>query len=426
MSENNKQNKDSDQAVDTKTVISNANKTDTLTPDAATKSEPEAPSGNKEEKTAKIKKTESSAAKKTRSKSLEKKPFLMKTLVTFSLVFSTLAVTISGWLYYQSLQNAFSENITTLSNQQNRLINQLNASTLNQPQLQKLSAQIQALETSKQSQDTIIASAQSEQTFRLDSFNAKLDRLDNTTKEDWKLAEAEYLIRLANQRLLLESDTDGAITLLTNADDILNALKDPITFSTRKALAKDIQALSATSAFDLEGAYLTLDALYDRVAELPQKEPSQVFQRSDNTTTPSIDSNTTKLQSTLNNLWSNLSSLVVITYDSKPIKALLPPAEYQELIAGLQLQIDIAQVSLIKREAVIYQHAITRVNDAINEYFDTQSNSVITFLQTLSTMQEINPAPELPQPRDSLLAIKSLMESWNNRSQTVNELTGGE
>ena len=38
---------------------------------------------------------------------------------------------------------------------------------------------------------------------RLDSHNKRLLSLSSTSREDWLLAEAEYLLRLANQRLLM-------------------------------------------------------------------------------------------------------------------------------------------------------------------------------------------------------------------------------
>ncbi len=426
MTEKTKHTQEPDQTTDTHASTPETVKTDSLPSDTASNAKPEKTNTNKTDKASTVKKANRSDSKKANT--TNKKTSSVKWLIAFSLLFSMTAVALSGWLYYQSLQNTLSEDIERLSSQQNRLSNALSASTLSQSQLQQLASQVSILNNSKQSQDAIIATAQTNQAAQLASFDAKLNRLDNTTKEDWKLAEAEYLIRLANQRLLLESDTAGALTLLSSADDILNELKDPITFATRKALAKDMQALDATSDFDLEGAYLTLNALYDRVTELPQREPSQAWQAGNNATDNATHSDTDETQSTLDSLWSGLRSLVVISYDSKPIKALLPPAEYQELITGLQLQIDIAQVSLIKREKVIYQHALSRVENAIAEHFDTQSNSVIAFTQTLSNMQQINPAPELPQPRDSLLAITSLMKSWNKREQSEAsaETTGDE
>ena len=341
----------------------------------------------------------------------------VKSLVTASLCLSVIALAVSGWLYYQSTQSSLPQDITLLQNQQNNLDKKISTNTLNQAQLKTLIEQIRNTDKTTQAEKQQLADKQNQQDEQILSLEAKLSRLDNTTKEDWKLAEAEYLIRLANQRLLLESDSNGAITLLNNADDILNELEDPIVFATRKALAKDIQALSSVSQFDLEGAYLKLSALYDNVPTLPQREPSKKWQSSTNETASTESSNTevSSIEAALASFWQSLRSLVVINYDHKPIKTLLPPAEYQELVTGLQLQLDVAQVALLKGESVIYQQSLKRVGDAVTEHFDTQSKAVTSFLSNLTSMQQLNPAPSFPLPRDSLTAMKSLMQNWTSR-----------
>ena len=338
--------------------------------------------------------------------------------VSFGL--SAIAIATSGWLYFQSTQSTVNQDIEQVITQQMNLDKKFNTNTLNQSQLNQLIEQVKNSEQTIQAQKEQLSTQKTQQAEKLLSLESKLNRLNSTTKEDWKLAEAEYLIRLASQRLLLESDSSGAATLLNNADDILNELEDPIVFATRKALAKDIQALKSISPFDLEGAYLKLNALYDSVQTLPQREPSKEWQ-ANSTASKSATSTTTTNQftSALESFWQSLRSLVVINYNHKPIKALLPPAEYQELITGLQLQLEIAQVALIKGEPVIYQTALSRVANATTEHFETQSNRVISFLTSLTALQQLNPSPDLPLPRESLITMKSLMKEWTNRSDNT-------
>ena len=344
-------------------------------------------------------------------------PSTTKLFVSVSFGLSAIAIVTSGWLYFQSTQSTVNQDIKQVAIQQANIDRKINASMLNQSQLNQLIEQVKQSEQTIQTQKDQLLTHQSQQSEKLLSLESKINRLSSTTKEDWKLAEAEYLIRLANQRLLLESDNIGAATLLSNADDILNELEDPIVFTTRKALAKDIQALKSISPFDLEGAYLKLNALYDSVQTLPQREPSKEWQA--NTTAKPTTSTTNQLTSALESFWQSLRSLIVINYNHKPIKALLPPAEYQELITGLQLQLEIAQVALIKGEPVIYHTALSRVANATTAHFETQSNRVISFLASLTTLQQLNPSPDLPLPRESLIAMKSLMKEWTNRGDNT-------
>ncbi|RCW93025.1 uroporphyrinogen-III C-methyltransferase [Marinomonas foliarum] len=349
-------------------------------------------------------------------------------LGSLALGLSAIAVATSGWLYFQSIQTTLPQDVQQLMAQQNTLSSKLSGNTLNQSQLSELIKKVSLSEQVIQSQKEQLITQQALQNEKLQSLQAKLNRLSNTTKEDWKLAEAEYLIRLANQRLLLEADSSGAVTLLSNADDILNELQDPIVFATRKALAKDIQALKSINQFDLEGAYLQLNTLYDSVESLPQREPSKEWQANTSKTLSENaeveNTSVNSFKSVLDSFWTSIRSLVVINYNHKPIKALLPPAEYQQLITGLQLQLEVAQVALIKGEPAIYQQALSRVANATTEHFETQSTTVTTFLASLTALQQLNPSPDLPSPRDSLLAVKSLTKEWNSRgaenTETIN------
>ncbi|MEC9482012.1 MAG: uroporphyrinogen-III C-methyltransferase, partial [Halomonas sp.] len=61
----------------------------------------------------------------------------------------------------------------------------------------------------------------------LDRVLAELSKEQEAEPSDWLYAEVEYLLRLANQRLQLERDVDGAISLLQTADQRLAAIDNP-------------------------------------------------------------------------------------------------------------------------------------------------------------------------------------------------------
>src|SRR5690606_16217521 len=96
---------------------------------------------------------------------------------------------------------------------------------------------------------------------RLENANRRLRAMSSTNREDWKLAEAEYLLRLANQRLLMERDGGNALALAQEVDQILRDLNDTDLFPVRRALARDITALKLADQVDREGLYLQLMAL---------------------------------------------------------------------------------------------------------------------------------------------------------------------
>lgn len=338
------------------------------------------------------------------------------TLPAVALFVGVVAMGLSGWQYYQSqIVNNHQSSITATEKKVVALEQQLSRIDRNVENNTQLTRRISDINNTVTETQAEAKALQSHTEQALIDISSKINKLSNADKNDWLLAEAEYLIRLANQRLLLDKDTRSAISLLSNADTILASLEDPLMFATRKAVAQDIQALKSVTSFDIEGRYLQLSALYDQVAILPQREPSKAWlaQQANTKATPAQENNS-PIKQLLQEAWQGIKSLVVINYDQKPIKPLLPPAEYQELVTGIQLQLDVAQVALLKGEPVIYEKSLERIAKAVNQHFDTSAQSTIAFMTTLTSLQQVNPNPDVPMPRASLQAMKSLMQNWQS------------
>ena len=346
-------------------------------------------------------------------------------LIYITFVLSAGALALSGWQFYQASIEDYDSKLSRISQSNAKLETILAQQTQAvaqvepiQSALSKVIPALKKLETDDQNTQENTAKLGAEIT----SVRKQLSRLKNTSKEDWKLAEAEYLVRLANQRLLMEKDIDGAEQLLVSADAILAEMKDPILFETRRALAKDIQALKSTRSFDLEGVYLQLDALSSQVNSLEQKEPSKLFSQavsSDATNETVTPDDTSYAKAIAQDIWQTLRSLVVINYNNKPIKPLLPPTEYQQLITGIQLQVNVAQLALLKQESSVYQIALEHIANAVNEHFDIDSATVSGYLTSLTALQQVNVSPELPLPRASLTSMKDLMQNWNGTGKNT-------
>ena len=85
-----------------------------------------------------------------------------------------------------------------------------------------------------------VQNAMNEMAQRVDNTAARVLALSSVNRDDWKIAEAEYLLRLANQRVLLERNSGNAVALAQNVDEILRDLNDPDLFPVRKALAREM------------------------------------------------------------------------------------------------------------------------------------------------------------------------------------------
>jgi uroporphyrin-3 C-methyltransferase len=84
-----------------------------------------------------------------------------------------------------------------------------------------------------------------------------------------RLAEADFLLRLGEQRLRLFADVAGAREAYALADSQLSEVSDPRVTSVRQTLALERDALAAVAVADLAVILARLDALADGVADWP-------------------------------------------------------------------------------------------------------------------------------------------------------------
>ncbi len=94
------------------------------------------------------------------------------------------------------------------------------------------------------------------------------------SRQQWRLAESEHLLRLAALRLSALQDIDSATELVQGADDILRVNNDPGAFAARAQLAKSLEALRALPRPDRTGLFLQLGALRDQAAQLQPLNPA--------------------------------------------------------------------------------------------------------------------------------------------------------
>ena len=134
-----------------------------------------------------------------------------------------------------------------------------NKNKVNQLSLQN---ELNALNTFSHEQKNKIAALQLQLLKAASEFNNQ--QIYNPKK--WQMAEALYLIKLAQQRIVLEQDAVGAINILKAGDKILLDTQDVGLMLVRQQLAKDILALNSVQAEDLQGIYLRLNVLAEKVS----------------------------------------------------------------------------------------------------------------------------------------------------------------
>ena len=144
-----------------------------------------------------------------------------------------------------------------------------------------LATQINHLDQAAQTQQRLQQQSLQAQQSRIDELDQQLQdaniisqqaiTITNRNQRDWVLAEIDYLLRIANRRLQIARDINGAIAALHAADQRLFELGDLNFFEIRKLLSADIARLKVLHQADINGAALSLDQMINNLDALPFK-----------------------------------------------------------------------------------------------------------------------------------------------------------
>ncbi|MCO7232780.1 MULTISPECIES: uroporphyrinogen-III C-methyltransferase [unclassified Cobetia] len=265
--------------------------------------------------------------------------------------------------------------------------------------LDKSASQVSDLDKrlSSESQDTEQA---------LNKVLEELSKSQQTDARDWHYAEAEYLLRLANQRLQLERDVNGADALLENADARIAAANNPALLPVRKAIQSELASLDSVPRVDRSGIYLALLAEQEQLARLPLKQDvAEIAAKVENDAAP-----TGGWQQQLARFGNELKDLVTVRRHDEALEALITPEQESYLRQNVRLVLEQAQLALLKEEPKLYQAAIDKAITLVNGYYDTKTDGVQNAVAKLEELKSKTIRPELPDISASLSKLRELIE----------------
>ncbi len=268
------------------------------------------------------------------------------------------------------------------------------------------SQRLQALEEKLASQRELIATQQRQ----IDHNARELLEAGNRTRTDWLLAEAEYLLRIANQRLMIEKDIRGALSALKAADEVLAESDDIGVYPVRQQLAKEILALKGIAGVDRTGLYLQLEAAIDSIHQLTDQALISENAPGFLTGNQSGDSGNDGAGNPLTEAWrevkSTLQQVVVVRRLDEKVKPLLSPDQSAYARLNLQLMLEEAELAVLRGNQALYERALAKARSAIDEWYDASHPRVAALSQSLAELAAKNVDPKLPDISQSLDLLK--------------------
>ena len=235
----------------------------------------------------------------------------------------------------------------------------------------------------------------------------------NRTRTDWLLAEAEYLLRIANQRLLIEKDIKGAAAALQAADDVLTESDDIGVYPVRQQLVREILALKSIVAVDRTGLYLQLEAVIDSVHQLTDQalihENAPGFMLSANASGVDVDVDVDEPNMAVRTWQSftrTLKQVVVVRRLDEQVKPLLSPDQSAYARLNLQLMLEETELAVLRGNQTLYQKSLEKARTTVQEWYDADNARVGALADTLGELASRNVDPELPDISRSLGLLK--------------------
>tara|TARA_R110001592_G_scaffold1874_4_gene11365 strand:- start:9193 stop:10347 length:1155 start_codon:yes stop_codon:yes gene_type:complete len=324
-----------------------------------------------------------------------------------ALLIALAALVLAGWMYQQDQLLAAQK-----QNANADFDSELRALSASQSEFKALiGAQREALSQLRSDVGTRLDAL----TMRSQNLEVTVESLATVDRQDWLLAEAEYLLRLANQRAQLSHDARSAAQLLGSADEILRDLDEPALLPVRAELAREIGALQNSAERDVEGSYLALQALASEVEKLRiYKAPSYV------PIPVQVEESAwqQRLQGGLTAAWEKLRGYIRIDHHQDNFRAQLAPEQEAVLRASLQLMFEQAQLALLANQPVLYERALEKAAAWLNRYYQLDEKRDALLAQ-INTLAEVQVDAELADISGSLRMLKEYLKSnrWQKEAR---------
>ncbi|VAX08313.1 Uncharacterized protein EC-HemX [hydrothermal vent metagenome] len=234
-------------------------------------------------------------------------------------------------------------------------------------------------------------------------------------RNDWLLAEADYLLRIANHRLLLAADTGSALAAMKTADERLHDMSDPAVIPVRNMLAEDINKLKAVPDPDIAGLSASLSALAHGVDGLPLLS-EYVNSKTDTEQKPK-NTKVENWKQLPDAIWNDMKKLLVIRERHGRVVPLLSPEQHFFLRQNLKLKLEQARLALLNAEQAVYEERLLTASEWIKDFFKADDPATIAMQEQLQQLVTENIKPVLPDISASYRALQDFREQQMQSSR---------
>ncbi len=259
---------------------------------------------------------------------------------------------------------------------------------------------------------------QAQQQKSIESLQVALADVKGRRPNDWLLAEADYLVKMAGRKLYMERDPVTATQLLESADQRIAALNDPSLVKLRQSMANDITTLKAMPIIDRDGLILRIMSLQQQVDKLPLANAILPKKKQ--------EEKKVKVSNDINNWQENLKTSAkdfadnFITFRTRDgnVIPLLSPEQHFYLKENLKAKLDTAIKAIYSEDSKIYKTALDIAQQWSHDFFNQNDNSVQEFTKTLNELSKKNIQVTYPDKLETQKVLADVIRERLRRDVT--------
>lgn len=356
--------------------------------------------------------------------------------IGYLILLGILGLTAGGWYFLQELrskQEGLGGQLTSKDQQIMEFTRQLSAM---QSEMATLHSQLATLQSQVTTEDSKFERLIGDQSAQLNErlnltrneLNESVQRIQrqlNKTRGDLLVADAEYLLSIANQKLHLIGDVKAVIAAMEAADQRLHDSGDPAVFKVREALAEEIETLRRLNAPDIVGLSSRLLALESKAKDIPLFLPhaGKVSEHDapPETAEPAAGA---EGEGPLGSALDNIKDLVTIRRTDRPVNAVLHPEQAEALRQVLLLKLETGRAALLRGDEEMYKANLASAREWLNEHFDPDAKKTQEVAAEISALADQPIRMPFPDISKSLTLLRNIEKLRLKAEQAETKATG--
>jgi uroporphyrin-3 C-methyltransferase len=238
----------------------------------------------------------------------------------------------------------------------------------------------------------------------IDRMQRQLDSIRNADTNDWLLAEAEMLLRMAQRATVMPAQVPMAIEWMQSADDILANVREPGVRPVRKTLARELLRMREYRPPDQTGLYQKVDALMDMAGGLSHVPESRFVNPPGSVDTVP----TTTLERVINWLMVTGNSLFRITEREAPVNKILNNEHAVLVRESVQLALMSAQSAVHLGDQAVWESSLARALSLTESWFPENQKDSQQFRSGIRALQSEQVSYRVLKVGDALRELDQL------------------